>query len=836
MRKTTTETQKMYFFSDRLKRQLAQIPHYPLTLIEAPSGFGKTTAVREFLKANLPEGARECWYTCLAEPAAQAWSNFCDLLSNVNAEAAESLKKLGMPSADMLMYLKSHLRDCRCTRETYLVIDNYQLFDCAIHHELISIFSMHACPNVHFVFITQYLETKPQITFHNANIYTIEPASFFFDKEGTACLFRMENIHLSEKELQRVYEGTEGWIAAIRLQIINYRETGSFDYTADIDRLVETAIWNKLSGEEKEFLLVICVKDGFNVPQAARMMGREALSEKIMKMLKSNEFIRFFPREKVYTIHSILQDFLRNQFYNQPREFQNRILRHAGYCSADDGDLVTAAQYFYKVKDFDALLSLPFDGSYMTNHKGKDFQSIVESVIRECPEEKLGNYPFILLIFTYAILLGGRAEDFSKLCAQLFKIIETKGDHLGEKLLRRLKGEFFLMLSLSEYNDLKKMTEGIKVALGIFESPSAVLSIDLPWSFVCPSIACLFWREAGGLDEAARELEVYLQYARRLTSGLGSGMSTAMKAEVMLLRGEDEQAKILCHTALYEARSKRQICICLSAELILARIAILRGDVDGYFTAVENLQNYVKEIPQLYVMRMVDLCMGVLYTILDMREGIAKWLYDLDGIEKAMYAKSAPYAEILYAHILLSQSRYSELYGLSCALIDKAKSINYIYPQIYYHLFLAAAKHKNKSDAEAAKHIKEALSLAIPDRGYLPFVHMWNHIGTLMETAGGPSGRLSPAGGDGAAALREIKALHKRQAGGVLTIRKAVFQSRSPLSRREREVALLARERLSNKEIADKLYISDMTVKTILQNIYDKLDVHSKFELSGKNF
>jgi LuxR family maltose regulon positive regulatory protein len=50
---------KTYCFSDKLKRQLDQMPYYPLTIVEAPSGFGKTTAVREYLKENLAPDAQE---------------------------------------------------------------------------------------------------------------------------------------------------------------------------------------------------------------------------------------------------------------------------------------------------------------------------------------------------------------------------------------------------------------------------------------------------------------------------------------------------------------------------------------------------------------------------------------------------------------------------------------------------------------------------------------------------------------------------------------------------------------------------------------------------------
>ena len=61
------EKKKNYYFSDHLKRQLANITNHPLTIIEAPSGFGKTTAVREFLKENNSGEAHEYWHTCLGE-------------------------------------------------------------------------------------------------------------------------------------------------------------------------------------------------------------------------------------------------------------------------------------------------------------------------------------------------------------------------------------------------------------------------------------------------------------------------------------------------------------------------------------------------------------------------------------------------------------------------------------------------------------------------------------------------------------------------------------------------------------------------------------------------
>jgi DNA-binding CsgD family transcriptional regulator len=79
--------------------------------------------------------------------------------------------------------------------------------------------------------------------------------------------------------------------------------------------------------------------------------------------------------------------------------------------------------------------------------------------------------------------------------------------------------------------------------------------------------------------------------------------------------------------------------------------------------------------------------------------------------------------------------------------------------------------------------------------------------------------------------LAALKALCRRHSKGVNVIRKAFLKTKSSLSQREREVARLTQERLSVKEIADKLYISESTVRTIQRNLYRKLDIHTKSEL-----
>lgn len=529
----------------------------------------------------------------------------CELFSNVDRKATDELKNLKMPVMDTLSCVTAILRSLSCQKETYLVIDNYQLINCNIQRELISAFSIHGKPNLHMIFITQKLEVRRRFFVHNNDIYTIDSSTFFFDREGIASLFRME-----------------GWISAIRLQMINFKETGSFVYSAGIEQLVETAVWNRLAPIEQDFLLKVSVFDSFTARQAAAMLEYDITPDKIERDLRTNDFIRYFPEKHSFIIHSILLDYLRSRFYHyQTEEYQKQVFHKAGTACADVKQYCSAAGFFYKVGDFEAILSLPFTRKYLDEQKEKCERELLAAIIKECPEETLCKYPFAMLTFGYYAFLTGQYDIYIKQCRLLRSLVQRKTNFAQEEI-RKINGERILLETLGEFNDISKMQEGYRTAWEILDGQSDMIENGIPWLSVSPSVFGMFWREAG--------------------------FSYVMQAEVMLLRGEDEEAEILCHKALYEARGYRQTSICLYAELTLARVFILRGEEGNFSASVRNIQEYAKENPSLSIQRMIDLCMSIISLLLGTRDYIATWIYNMESIKKFLYAHVVPFAQILY--------------------------------------------------------------------------------------------------------------------------------------------------------------------------------------------
>jgi DNA-binding CsgD family transcriptional regulator len=117
----------------------------------------------------------------------------------------------------------------------------------------------------------------------------------------------------------------------------------------------------------------------------------------------------------------------------------------------------------------------------------------------------------------------------------------------------------------------------------------------------------------------------------------------------------------------------------------------------------------------------------------------------------------------------------------------------------------------------------------------MPGAALWDHIQTatrFLESHPGRSGQASavvvrPSGGDPV-----VIVLVDRQAG--VLPEPAELCARFGLTRREAEVALLLAERMSCREIAERLTISFSTARYHTMKILDKLAVRSKHAIRGR--
>ncbi|MGN1039019.1 MAG: AAA family ATPase, partial [Mailhella sp.] len=279
-----------YYFSRHLWETLADIPTYGLTVIEAPSGFGKTTALREYL-AREQKTADVRWYTCFGESTGRAWAGICALFSGQEGSITEELLELGEPSVENLADIGFLISGYACAKPTFLVIDNYQLFDSPVRKRCIAAFSSCRNENVHIILVTQPLKEEDNgATFHPHPYLNITQRDLFFDNQCIVEYCSLTGIDISQKQIDLLQATSRGWVAAIRLQLSHYRHTGNFIDFKEIRPLVETAIWNRLSPEKRNLIMALSLLESFNSRQAAIMNNGMALPDTIAEILS----IEFF--------------------------------------------------------------------------------------------------------------------------------------------------------------------------------------------------------------------------------------------------------------------------------------------------------------------------------------------------------------------------------------------------------------------------------------------------------------------------------------------------------------------------------------------------------------
>lgn len=98
---------------------------YPLTVIEAPMGYGKTTGMRFFLKKReLPY----VWISASDSSQDYFWQQFCRAFSQIDSDVSCELDAMGFPGDKVLINMVIQLIGTVTVRQPVLfVIDDYHL-------------------------------------------------------------------------------------------------------------------------------------------------------------------------------------------------------------------------------------------------------------------------------------------------------------------------------------------------------------------------------------------------------------------------------------------------------------------------------------------------------------------------------------------------------------------------------------------------------------------------------------------------------------------------------------------------------------------------------------
>jgi LuxR family transcriptional regulator, maltose regulon positive regulatory protein len=185
------------------------------------------------------------------------------------------------------------------------------------------------------------------------------------------------------------------------------------------------------------------------------------------------------------------------------------------------------------------------------------------------------------------------------------------------------------------------------------------------------------------------------------------------------------------------------------------------------------------------------------------------------------------FPEMARVRLLLAQDKKSEALRLLVPAVRLAEQPGWDYPRLQVRLLQALSESVT---IYAKQYLCEAIRLAMPAGAVRCFADLGEPIRALLKEAQPQLSQAERTYADYLITAFDNSTDPAMLHAGFQTNQKLV----EPLTERELEVLALLAEGLSNVEIAGRLYLSPNTLKAHTQNIYSKLDVHSRVQVVNK--
>jgi len=805
-----------------INQALNKIWEYPLTVVEAPMGYGKTTAVKEFLKGSHVE---VLWQTILDESVTAFWNGLIRMVRKLDPAGADSLAGLGVPSNSV--FLEEAVRimeNIEFPARTIIILDDYHLLSCGDIDKFIELLVKSEVPNLHIVIISRCVfgDNTTELLL-KGYCSVIEKNHFEFSRDDTVEYFRLHGIKLNAGETAFLASYTEGWISAVYLCILGFLQDGRIERQASLYELIEKVVYRHCSAEMQEFLQSICIFDSFSIEQAEYMWRKENAEALLRHFMAKNGFIKYEHVSQTYYMHNIFTGYLRRIFDRQDLDKRQDVWKAAGKWYESVGDSIHAMNYFYKAVDFDSLLTAIeyVKGDCITNnHK--------ERMIRyfsDCPMEIKRNHPWACLIYAINLFSFNKMELFAEQCGEIGGYIELLQED-NDRMKNQLAGELEILCSFARYNNITGMSENHQRACSLLQGPSKFIDRNGSWTFDSPSVLYLFYRESGQLEQEVHELNVALPHYYRLTAGHGSGAEYVMQAERYYNIGDFENAEIAAHNAMFIAQSQEQVAIEICALFLQLRLAIVKGDFTYVMSNLLEMREKIQQQKLYPYIHTWDMCEGFVYSCLNYKKKIPEWIVKSDLEDSAICFPSYAFLNIIRGKELLISGQYMKLIGLAKGFMDIASVFPNLLGQVYIYIYVAAAKLKLGRHEDAGVTLQEALAIAAPDQLSMPFVENSEYIVEILAVLE-KNGYYSEFIGR----IGEIFWSIAKNREGMLA-KLSNSNSKLTLTDRECAIAELVATGLSNMAIGKTLYIAEVTVKKALQSIFVKLGISSRTALA----
>ena len=796
------------YISERLQESLRPISRCAMTTVVAPMGYGKTTAVNWYLseraKAETPHIIRISVYSdnlaifWKSVQEAFARAGFCFLREYPCPTDAAG----GGLLADDLCHALAGEPPC------YLFIDDFHLLTDKRAALFLCMLANRLPANVHLIVASRdrFLPAAEAVRL-GAKVYQIGTEQLRLNHTELAVYAHRCGTELSDAQVESLLYSSEGWFSAVYLNLRTLSERGVLPSRhSDIYATFTAAMIDPLPEKQREFLAVMGLADEFTVEMAQCITGDPDAGQILSLLTEQNAFVTRLPDGVTYRFHHMMKACAERRFLRLDAETQRLYWERFGLWHEQHRQYLHALAAYRRSENYDALLRVIRSdaGILLASLKPED----VLDALDKCPAETLKAYPFAILVLMRRMFTWRQIPKMLELKALLLAAIEEHPE-LSEEERGNLLGECDLILSFLCYNDISAMSRLHRSASAQMSRPAISIQSGGGWTFGSPSVLMMFYRAPGELERELAEMDECMPHYYQVTNHHGQGAETIMRAEALFCQGRFTDAHIELERAYAQVKNNGQINMALCCDFLSRRLSRYT-DVEQQYTFAERYAELLRYHDAAWI-NLWSATSAYYHALRGETDKIPEIFSQHRLSDINMLAPGKPMMEMIENQVYLAEGAYAKVIGRSAELLAVCEAMHYALVALHLRVQTAAAYGKLGKIEEARAWLEKALSGAAPDGFVMPFVENYDYIKPLLARE-----TQSPL-------AAQIMALGEAaRARSMASVRPAVFGA---LTTREYEIVELMGQRLSNREIAEKLYLSEGSVKQYVNQIYSKLHI-----------
>ncbi|HKP99261.1 MAG TPA: helix-turn-helix transcriptional regulator, partial [Actinomycetes bacterium] len=424
----------------RLSQRLARGAEAKLTLISAPAGFGKTTALAAWL-TEADQQRSVAWLSLEASDRQPAsfWTYLVTALHRaapaVGAGVLPLLQAAQPPVESVLTTVLNEL--ATLGHDLDLVLDDYHLADGPEVAAGMAFLLEHLPPRVHVVLSSRVDPDLPLARLRaRGELVEVRAADLrFTHEEVSAYLGDATGLSLTGRDVAVLEERTEGWAAALQLAALSMRgrrDVAAFidGFAGDdryiVDYLVEEVLARQ-SEDVRSFLVHTSILDRLTGPLCDAVTGQGGGKAMLEVLDRANLFVvPLDDNRRWYRYHHLFADVLRTHLPDEDPDRVAELHRRASYWYAEAGEASPAVRHALACGDVDHAAEV-VERAIPALLRSRQ-EATIRGWLDDLPDEVVRVRPVLASGFVAALMSMGEFDDAPRRLRDVERWLHSAGD------------------------------------------------------------------------------------------------------------------------------------------------------------------------------------------------------------------------------------------------------------------------------------------------------------------------------------------------------------------------------------------------------------------------